>query len=270
MSTVLAALDATAAARPVLETAVRIGRLTGAGVEVVHVRTGPAEPIETPESLAARSEVPFRVLEGVAGPALVAAVAAPRVLMVVIGARATPGGRRPIRHTASHILEHVDKPGVVVPPEVVAARRIGHLLLPLEGTEASSRPVLERLVPLLVDDVELSVLHVFTEATLPAMLDRPEYDLEVLGREFLSRHFPRAARVVLRPGPVAARVAEVARERRSDLVVLSWSQNSSPGRAVVVREVLGASAIPVLLLPVGASSGTVRSRTASEPPAPVL
>jgi len=256
MSTVLAALDATAAARPVLETALRIGRLTGAGVEVVHVRTAPTESVETPESLAARSRVPFKVLEGTAGAALVAAVAAPEVLVAVIGARSTPGGRRPIGRTASHILRHVGKPMVVVPPEVVASRRIRHLLVPLEGTEASSRPILERVVPLLLDDVELSVLHVFTEATLPAMLDRPEYDLDVLGKEFSSRHFPNATHVDLRPGPVAVRVAEAAAEHQADLVVLTWSQNSSPGRAPVIQEVLGASIVPVMLLPVEGVEGT--------------
>ena len=39
----------------------------------------------------------------------------------------------------------------------------------------------------------------------------------------------------------------------ADLVVLSWSRDTSAGRATVVREVLGASALPVLLLPVSAS-----------------
>jgi hypothetical protein len=40
MSIVLAALDATAAARAVLETAIQIGRLTGTEVEALHVRGG--------------------------------------------------------------------------------------------------------------------------------------------------------------------------------------------------------------------------------------
>jgi hypothetical protein len=44
-------------------------------------------------------------------------------------------------------------------------------------------------------------------------------------------------------------VAEVSEEHRADLIVLSWSQDTSPERARVVREVLGASVLPVLLLP---------------------
>ncbi|MGD0256096.1 MAG: hypothetical protein ABSB99_11235, partial [Acidimicrobiales bacterium] len=62
ISTIIATLDATAAARPVLETALRIGELTGADVEAIHVTDG---AIDTPESLAQRSGVPFRALNGV-------------------------------------------------------------------------------------------------------------------------------------------------------------------------------------------------------------
>jgi nucleotide-binding universal stress UspA family protein len=250
MNIVLAALDTAAAARPVLETALRIGQLTGADVEAVHVRRGRLESIETPELLAARSKVPFRLLAGPVEPALLAALGAPEVLAAVIGARATPGGRRPVGRTARHILEHANKPVVITPPDAIAPSSFRRILVPLEGTEASSRPVLERLWPLLVADVELVVLHVFTDATLPAMLDRPEYDLEILGKEFLTRHFPHATHIELRPGPVATQVAEVSGQHSADLVVLSWSQDCSAGRARVIWEVLGASSVPVLLLPV--------------------
>ena len=256
MSIVLAALDTTAAARPVLETAVRIGQLTGADVEALHVQRNASESFETPEWIAARMEVPFRLMEGPVEPALLDALGGPEVIAAVLGARSTRGGRRPVGNTARHILEHADKPIVIVPPDAVSPGAFQRLLLPLEGTEASSQPVLERLWPLLVGEVELVVLHVFTSATLPTMLDRPHYDLEILGKEFLFRHFPHATHVELRAGPVAARVAEVSAEHGVDLVVLSWSQDSTAGRASVVQEVLGTSALPVLLLPVASSMST--------------
>jgi hypothetical protein len=47
-------------------------------------------------------------------------------------------------------------------------------------------------------------------------------------------------------------VAEAYRDNDADLVVLSWSQDASVGHAKVVRDVLTASTIPVLLLPVAA------------------
>jgi len=248
MSIVVAALDATAAARPVLETALRIGQMTGSDVEAVHIRRSRLESIETPEVLATRSEVPFRLLEGPVELELLATLGGPEVLGAVLGARATPGGRRPVGRTALHILKHTDKPVVIVPPDAIVPSSFRRLLVPLDGTEATSRSVLERL-PLLVADVELVVLHVFTDVTVPTMLDRPVRDLQLLGNEFLTHHLPQATDIEFRAGPVAVRVAEVLREQSADLIVLSWSQDSSAGRASVVWEVLGASSVPVLILP---------------------
>ena len=122
--------------------------------------------------------------------------------------------------------------------------------MPLEGAEESSRPVLERLRPLIVTDIELVVLHVFTPATVPRALDRSARDLSMWGDEFAARFCPGAARVELRTGPIGASVCEVCAEEATDLVVLSWSQDTSPGHAMVIRDVLGSSRVPVLLLPV--------------------
>lgn len=253
MAVILAALDKSSAALPVLKNAQRLGELTASETEAVYISGAGGIP-ETLELLATRAHVPLHSLAGEVVDTLLDAASAPPVLALAIGARATPGGRRPVGRIAQGILERARKPIVVVPPDAPQEGTIQRLLLPLEGTEASSRPVLQALCPLLVRDVELLVLHVFTDATLPRMLDRPHYDLELIGREFLAIHCPPATHIELRPGPVAARVAEVADERRSDLVVLSWAQDSSPGRANVVREVLGTSSLPVLLLPLAPRS----------------
>lgn len=259
--TVLAALDASAAARTVLDTALGVGSLTGAAIVAVHVEEAGSEMLD---ALTQQRGVPLRRLTDPVHSTLLEAAEAPDVVAVVMGARATAGGRRPVGRTARRVLERATKPVVVVPPDAVPVAALRRLLVPLEGTAASSRPVLDILCPLLKADVELVVLHVFTERTLPRMLDRPRYDLELLGREFLATHFPRGTRIELRPGPVAARVAEASKEHHADLVVLSWSQVSSPGRAEVVREVLGASDLPVLLLPVGrVGAGTDRTSTGS-------
>jgi nucleotide-binding universal stress UspA family protein len=250
MSKVVAALDTTPVARVVLETAMQFGRLTGAGVEAFHVRSRLSDDVRTLEALADENGVPLRIVQGRVEPALCDALGAPDVVTAVIGARATAAGRRPVGRTALHVLEHVDKPVLVVPPDAVAPVTIRRLLVPLEGTEVSSRGVLEQLDPLLAAEVEIIVLHVFTEGTLPTMLDRPVRDLEIWREEFLTRHCPSAAHIELRLGAVAAKVVEVSEERHVELVVLSWSRNISAGRAAVVREVLGASVVPVLLLPV--------------------
>jgi Universal stress protein family len=255
MTIVLAALDSTITAGPVMEVAVAMGTLTGARVEAVHVGVEPAGPVTAPQPVAGHSDVPIQLLKGQAGPSLLAAAGTPEVIAVVIGARDSPHRHHYVGRTARHILENAVKPVVVVPHQTAPSGLIERLLVPLEGTEVSSRPVLEQLVPLLAAEVELVVLHVFNETTLPAMLDRPVRDLDILGREFLIRHCPNATRIEFRTGPIAARVAEVSEDVDTDLVVLSWSQNPSPERARVVREVLEHSMIPVLLLPDANAAG---------------
>lgn len=248
MSTVLAALDTTAAARPVLETALGIGRLTAASVEAVHVAG--AGPLDTPQELATRSGVPLRILAGPVVPALLRAIAAPEVVAAVVGARATPAGRRPAGGTALAVVAGTDKPVVVVPPEAIGGSpRRYRLVVPLEGDAASSAALLDGLIPLLTGDVELVVLHVFTPRTAPRFLDRPVRDLPLLGEEFLARHCPPGSRVELRTGSVAAGIHQLCRDESADLIVLSWSQTMGPGRAAVVMEVLGRAKVPVLLLP---------------------
>jgi hypothetical protein len=250
MTIVLAALDASPAARAVLETARGIAELMGADAEAVHVGRRHSETLTT---LAARHDVPLGLLPPPTEDALLGAVAAPDVIAAAVGARATPGGRRPTGHTALAMLQRTHKPTVVVPPDAVSVtpRPFRRLLVPLEGSEESSRPIIDGLCPLIVTDIELVVLHVFTPETVPRVLDRPRRDLELLGDEFLARHCPYAARIEWATGPVGARVTEAYDQHDADLIVLSWSQNSSVGHATVIRDVLTASTIPVLLLPVG-------------------
>jgi len=252
MSIVLAVIDSSAAARPVLETAAELGRLTGHAVSAIHVRQ---DGTDTAELLTERAGIPLRILDAPVHEALLDAVADPDVALAVIGARATLFGRRPAGRTALHVLEYSRKPIVVVPPEAVSPASFRRLLVPLEGTPASSQPVLDCLTDLLGADVDVVALHVFTHETLPRMMDRPVRDLEIIGAEFLARHLPGAARrVEFRTGPVDTRVAEVCAEEGADLIVLSWSQDAGAGRAAVIRGVLSDSKVPVLLVPVGAGA----------------
>lgn len=254
MTTVLAALDGSPAARPVLETALGIGALLDADVEAIHVEDEPGQILDT---VAARSGVPLRDVEGPVETALLRALAEPNVVAGVLGARRTPGGRRPVGQTALHILEQAGKPLVVVPPEAVGVspRVFQRLLLPLEGDQESARAVQDQLRPMNLDAVELVALHVFTPDTVPAVLDHPGRDLSMWGDEFLARFCPRAARVDLRTGEVSGRILEACRESEADLIVLSWSQDASPGHAAVILDVLGRSSVPVLLLPGGRDGG---------------
>ena len=248
MKTVLAALDTSPSASAVLDTALRLGELTGGAVEAVHVHEGPFESLKW---LAEQAGVHLRVVEGPVRECLLAAVGEAGVDAAVLGARATSSGRRrAIGGTALHVLQLTDKPVTVVPPDMARNREPFHrLLVPLEGSEQSSAPIVDTLCPLIVADVELVVLHVFTAATIPPVMDRPNRDLAMWGSEFLARNCPNASRIELRTGSIASRVNDVCREEHADLIVLSWSQSSSPGRAAVVRDVLTHATVPVLLIP---------------------
>ena len=251
MRTVLAALDASAAARPVLETALGIGELTGAdgggrpragrtdrhtGVARRAAWRPAADPRRAGEGLAAgRRRRPCRDRGGV---------------------RRTGHPRRSPSRSAGPRCTCSNGPtsrSSWSPPRRsrVSPRPFRRLLVPLEGSEQSSRPVAESLCPLIVGEIELVVLHVFTKATVPRTLDRPERDLSLWARRVPRPLLPRGHRASsCAPGRSARRVAEVCGEQRcrprgAELVAgqLAGSRRGRPRRARTLQ-------IPVLLLPV--------------------
>lgn len=244
--TVLAAIDGTAASWPVLTAATAFAAATHAPVEAVYVGSGSAE---TPRALARRAGAEFRIIEGRPVDALSAAIDDARVDIGVIGARETPAGTAPLGPVAVRLIEAVHKPMLVVPPTGSAARPLRRVLLPLAGSDVTSLAIFESLRAILRGEVQLVVLHVFTDQTMPRMLDRPAYDLALIGREFLAAYCPDAELIELKPGPIGRCVMEASSEQEADLVVLAWDPHA-PRRSSVVRDILGAAELPVLLLPV--------------------
>ena len=250
MTRVLAALDASLAARPVLTVANDIARLLDADVEAVHVT------VDGARSVAAAADAAGVPLSTVAGPvveALAAQAAAPDVAALVIGARGTPGGK-PLGHTALAIAVSLARPVVIVPPNG-APRPLRRLLVPLEGTLATTHA--PRWVVELARDAALDVilLHVLDEASLPAFTDQPQHEAEAWSREFLARYCPGGIddiRLVVRVGRIEEQVLAAVDELRADVVALGWAQQLEPGRAPVVRALLERGHVPVILMPVHA------------------
>ena len=250
MSVVVAALDASAAARPVVESALRIAELTGATVEAVHVGSATDGLVA---HVARQFDVPLRLLSGPVEDALLRRINADDVGIAVIGARRESGARQPAGHTASHLIERARCPVLVVPPDLKCPQpaRWQRLLMPLEGSAESSQAAASALGAVMARTIDIVVLHVFMPSTAPPMLDRPSRDLELWADEFLARHGPADARIECRTGSIADQIARACEENHADLVALSWSQDMSAGHAAVIRDVLGRSTIPVLLLPAG-------------------
>ena len=253
MTTVLAAIDSGACARPVLETATRVATLFGATARGLHVRENGSD---APDRLARAAAIELREATGERVPAIVHAAAEPDVVALVLGARGIHGGPQPAGSTALEVITRVAKPVVVVPPRAQPLAPFRRILVPLEGTAESSQALAETIELATRADLEIVALHVHSPASVPAFSDQTHHELRAWEREFISRYAPRAAaRLIRRLGTAADDVAAVAHDADADLIVLAWSQDLAPGRARVVRQTLARSAIPVLLVPVGTTTG---------------
>jgi nucleotide-binding universal stress UspA family protein len=246
---VIAAIDDTSAARAVLSTARALSRLFGADVEALHVRqNGHATALREAQAAGVSLGTP-------AGPAvesLVAAAAADDVAAMVIGTRRTPTAARPLGTTALDVVASVEKPVAVVAPDAAVPERIRRVLLPLEGTPSTSLAPVEVLELVHEADLDVVVLHVRDEASLPLFTDQPQHETETWTTEFLARHCPRGLSSVstaLRVGIPEKVVVQVAEEESVDLIALGWNQRLAPGRAGVVRAVLERGGLPIMLIP---------------------
>lgn len=250
MTVILAAVDDSDAAGPVLATAQAVADLLHGSLRAIHVR----EQVPAMAGAAAvRAAVALEELEGEPIDAIVHAAGEPDIALVVIGARGTPEGPRPCGHIAMAVAEQVDKPVLVVPPNGIrdASAPIQRVLVPLEGTEASTDAMTAHLHDLAEAGVDLMALHVFDAASVPAFWDQPAYAEENFATEFAARWCTEPdVEVRLRRGPAGDAVVEVAEAEEADVIALGWSRNLAPGRALVVRSVLERARIPVLLVPV--------------------
>lgn len=112
-SLLLAAIDSSAAARPVLEWAEIFARSIGCSVQALHVAEDGDDAAAT---FAAAAEIPLRTMTGDVIVCLGRAAEDPGVVAIVLGGRGLPGGPRPTGHIALHVITHVLKPVIVVPP----------------------------------------------------------------------------------------------------------------------------------------------------------
>jgi nucleotide-binding universal stress UspA family protein len=248
VSTLLAAIDDSAAARPVLETAQAAAGLWRADVVALHVGDDGGD---TAGAAARAAGVPLRVEAGDVVTVVTRAAAQADVEAVVIGARGRPGGSRPAGHVAVALITRCDKPVIVVPPRASTGGELHRVLVALEGT-ADTSDVLRPAIDLgRASGLEVTAVHVDDEASIPLFSDQPQHETDAFTEEFLARFGPAGERVPieLRIGDPAEEVLAVCDETAADLVVVAWSCSLAPGRARFVRHVLEHARIPVLLVP---------------------
>jgi nucleotide-binding universal stress UspA family protein len=261
MKRVIAAIDQTPAARSVLVAGRALAQLLGAELEAISVRE---DGSHTAQRAAAAARVKLREVVDPVVQTLVSEASGTDVVALVLGARSTPAGRRPAGHVAIQVIAGCEKPVLVVPPEARIRRRFERLLVPLDGSWSSARALAGSIEQACRAGLDVVILHVLDEGSLPPFSDQPHHEAEAWIDEFLARFCPVAeTRAELRFGIPAHAVASVAEELGADLIALSWSQDLAEGRASVVREVLERGRSAVLLVPAPTGSD-VPTRTTLE------
>jgi uncharacterized protein len=265
MTTVLAAIDNSPAARPVLQAARLFAALLDAAAVAVHVRGGPAR---TARAEAAAVGVPLRLADGAPVDVLRAALADAAVVLGVFGARRHLAGARPAGHTTLAAASTARKPVLVVPPDA----RVGapgdrvRVIVPHDGSPETDRGAAHARRLFRATAVEVTLLHAFAGDTVPRFWDEPQHEAAAWAREFVKRHWPATVPAVrLAAGAPASAVLGAAEARACDVIALVWGQELGADHARVVRDVLADARVPVLLLPLAGPAGTGERNKAMTP-----
>ena len=206
--------------------------------ELLHVevrRVGPDEGLDGDGD-----EVAQRLLDELADPAVLVAV--------------MPDGAA-VEGSSGHVISAGPKPVVVVPdtlatsPPHVPCR----VLLPLDGSWEAAAAVAPAARFLADAGVELVVLHVFDESTVPRFWDQAAHARNAWESEFLARYCSGpGVRLRLRTGAPGESVVTAAAQEHVDLIVMGWAQRLDPDSAATVRRTIHDAQVPVLLVPVSA------------------
>ena len=244
MSTVLAAVDSTPAARSVLATTRALSRVLHLDARALYVGSEPGFATECAEE----AGLPLVVVTGSPHRRIVEAGEHPDVDLVVLALHGLPGRNEP-GQTARAVATRLTKPVLVVPPEAAVRQAPRRMLIPLDGTRGVSSALRPLIATYVAAGAEVIAVHVFEASTVPRFLDGVP-DEVVWREEFLSQHCADLGiRLETRPGPIVPALLDVAEAEDVDAIALGWRQNLAPERALVVREVLLRAGRPVALVP---------------------
>jgi nucleotide-binding universal stress UspA family protein len=264
MKKIVAAVDNSLAAKPVLASAAALAKLLDAEIEPVHVRV---DGDRVARNAAEDAGLPLTTVVGPVVERLLELGRAHDVAGVVVGARGTPGSRRPLGSTALAVATALAKPVIVVPPDARPASAFRRVLVPIEGglwTSLTPDAIVEVAAGAGLDVI---VLHVLEDHLLPSFTDQPQHERPAWAHEFLRRYCPWGIETLgleTRVGRSEDVVPAVAVETEADLIALAWSQELAEGRAPVVRAALSRTRTPVMLVRVHVTSAE-NPRTGSAP-----
>ena len=243
---IVACIDNSVASRPVVDAACALARILGGSVEALHVKEDGTRVVR---ATAEGAGVPLCETSGDPVEQIIATASADDVAAVVLGARDLPA-RRSAGHVAQQLASSVDIPVLIVPPEARPPERIHRVLIAMEGTSAKARPLREAVELASAEELEIIVVHVDDEASIPRFDDKVQYETDEYVNEFLARYLPgaRNATVELRVGVPADEILRTVDAVSPDLLALGWPHTDDPRRGKVAHELLDRSRVPVLLV----------------------
>jgi nucleotide-binding universal stress UspA family protein len=246
MTTVIAAIDNSMAARPVLAMASALAEIFGAEVRAMY--------ISDEEGLTERTSAETLGIEYCRCPGdpleeICRAAEAADVVGVVVGAR----GKRAtghVGHLARQIADAVVKPVIVVPPEAEPATHLHNVVIAMEGNPHKARGLKSAVEVAAGADLDITVVHVDDETSIPSFSDQVAHDAEAYADEFLERylHGAKSAHLEMRIGVPAYEIIDLTCTTAVDLLAIGWPQSASADRGVVGHAVLDRSHVPVLLI----------------------
>lgn len=248
----VAGIDGPPGEAPVRHVAGVIADLLGVSVRAVHVEPGPGLRGEARRS--AMTRVTRGETERIVGrpeTVLTALAETPGAVMTVLGARQAPrrpGGRRG-GGTAMAVARRATFPLLLVPPAAAAWSGPKRVLSALDGTGRTALAAASALTGITGPETLAFPLHV-ADGPDPATAwagrarDVNEWAAET-GSEGVEGEHER-----LHTRPLGRHVLRRAEETDSDLVVLVWSRHTRGPYGAAVLDVLSATRVPVLLVPV--------------------
>jgi len=227
MNVILALLDASPTAAAVARNAEALGRLLDLDVERVEA-IGP-----DPER------------------SLMATISDRHGAYAVLASRSSPPKPDVAGHVAQTILTGSAIPLVVIPP--VGRDLPDHaprLLLPLDGNHSTDVAVLDVADDLIGAGATVSGLHVFDSSTVPPFVGSAQ-EIAILAEEFFANHMPHhTVSCELRIGEPGPEILSHAEVLDVDAIIIAWSQDLSEGRGKTLRQLLRATTVPLILVPV--------------------
>ena len=223
-----------------------VAAVLGASLEILHLADGDGTGVAS----GGVGDTPLRTLSGDLVGLLAHEAAEEEVVAVVLGAPSTADGPGSPGYLALSLAGRTDKPVVVVPPGFQPPESLHIVVVAMEGTPGKAR-VLQRSIELsALAGLEIVVVHVEDEDSVPSFSDQVQHESEAYAQEFFARHLIGAPqmRLELRIGVPAVEVLNAIESTGAELVVVGWPSTDDPGRGAVAREIVERSPVPVMLM----------------------